>query len=483
MNGTYTQRRTTQRQNYGLGDLVRKIIPKEIAKVARVAAPFVAAVNPALAVPAAIAGGLGAYQQTGKLGRSLGEAGLTYGAGLASPGIGAWGKAGAASANLPGRAMAQKFLYGAPGTFSKTGAIRPGSGVFTKGAKGLLGAGGEFSLKKAWGKGMPGIFAVGTAGALALDKMVGPKKPGETMGSYMARRKKGMEEYLRYYYKNVNPLASEQEVQNFVDLNTEEYENKAQGGRIGKAFGDRPETLGPVTPGKGITAIDTGDFNLSDLGEYTQMYGPEGAGGMTLKEIVKMLVGRGTPLRAAIEMAKKMMMSAKTVGKSVNAGAPDITIGEDSGDIGIEDVMKAWPDTRKVTPLPRPIRDPHPDNNRLPPWTWPREVPPEMEQRLRELFKNRPQAAEGGRIGKYVGGMGLPGIPRMAPDGLEYDMSENGGFQPLGAQEGKDDVKANLAKNEFVFTADAVRGAGDGDIETGAQRMYDTMKRLENRVT
>jgi hypothetical protein len=292
-----------------------------------------------------------------------------------------------------------------------------------------------------------------------------------------------MEEYLRYYYKNVNPLASEQEVQNFVDLNTEEYENKAQGGRIGKAFGDRPETLGPVTPGKGITAIDTGDFNLSDLGEYTQMYGPEGAGGMTLKEIVKMLVGRGTPLRAAIEMAKKMMMSAKTVGKSVNAGAPDITIGEDSGDIGIEDVMKAWPDTRKVTPLPRPIRDPHPDNNRLPPWTWPREVPPEMEQRLRELFKNRPQAAEGGRIGKYVGGMGLPGIPRMAPDGLEYDMSENGGFQPLGAQEGKDDVKANLAKNEFVFTADAVRGAGDGDIETGAQRMYDTMKRLENRVT
>ena len=76
----------------------------------------------------------------------------------------------------------------------------------------------------------------------------------------------------------------------------------------------------------------------------------------------------------------------------------------------------------------------------------------------------------------------IPGTPRMAPDGLEYDMSQNGGFQPLGAQEGKDDVKANLAKNEFVFTADAVRGAGDGDIETGAQRMYDTMKRLEGRV-
>ena len=100
----------------------------------------------------------------------------------------------------------------------------------------------------------------------------------------------------------------------------------------------------------------------------------------------------------------------------------------------------------------------------------------------------RPGSAQGGRIGYRFGPgpvmaqAGLPGIPRMAPDGMEYDMSENGGFQPLGAKEGKDDVKANLAKNEFVFTADAVRGAGGGDIELGAQKMYDTMKKLERRV-
>ena len=95
-------------------------------------------------------------------------------------------------------------------------------------------------------------------------------------------------------------------------------------------------------------------------------------------------------------------------------------------------------------------------------------------------------AAKGGRIGYRFGlgpvAQGLPGIPRMAPDGMEYDMSQNGGFQALGAKEGKDDVKANLAKNEFVFTADAVRGAGNGDIELGAQKMYDTMKNLERRV-
>ena len=32
------------------------------------------------------------------------------------------------------------------------------------------------------------------------------------------------------------------------------------------------------------------------------------------------------------------------------------------------------------------------------------------------------------------------------------------------------------------MTADAVRGAGDGDIEKGAQRMYDTMQKLERRM-
>ena len=81
---------------------------------------------------------------------------------------------------------------------------------------------------------------------------------------------------------------------------------------------------------------------------------------------------------------------------------------------------------------------------------------------------------------------GLPAVPgpmRMARDGPEFDMRQQGGFQPLGGQEGKDDVPAMLAKNEFVMTADAVRAAGGGSIQKGAQRMYDTMKKLERRVS
>jgi len=64
----------------------------------------------------------------------------------------------------------------------------------------------------------------------------------------------------------------------------------------------------------------------------------------------------------------------------------------------------------------------------------------------------------------------------------ERDYRETGGFVPVGIKEKADDVPAMLSKNEFVFTADAVRGAGNGSIERGAQKMYDTMKRLEKRV-
>ena len=64
----------------------------------------------------------------------------------------------------------------------------------------------------------------------------------------------------------------------------------------------------------------------------------------------------------------------------------------------------------------------------------------------------------------------------------ELDYRKTGGFVPIGVKEKADDVPAMLSLNEFVMTADAVRGAGDGSIEKGAQRMYDTMKKLESRV-
>ena len=81
-------------------------------------------------------------------------------------------------------------------------------------------------------------------------------------------------------------------------------------------------------------------------------------------------------------------------------------------------------------------------------------------------------------------GGGIPmGIMRTNQAGvMERDYRDKGGFVPVGVKEKADDVPAMLSKNEFVMTANAVRGAGNGSIEKGAQRMYDTMKKLEGRV-
>ena len=81
---------------------------------------------------------------------------------------------------------------------------------------------------------------------------------------------------------------------------------------------------------------------------------------------------------------------------------------------------------------------------------------------------------------------GLADIPRegyaeggiMDLGGMEKDY-RTGGFVDLGAEERADDVPARLSKNEFVFTADAVRNAGGGDIDKGAEVMQNMMDNLE----
>jgi hypothetical protein len=70
-------------------------------------------------------------------------------------------------------------------------------------------------------------------------------------------------------------------------------------------------------------------------------------------------------------------------------------------------------------------------------------------------------------------------MPLIDMDGKEKDYRETGGFVDMGRMEKADDVPARLSKNEFVFTADAVRNAGDGSVDKGAEVMYNMMKNLE----
>ena len=132
----------------------------------------------------------------------------------------------------------------------------------------------------------------------------------------------------------------------------------------------------------------------------------------------------------------------------------------------------------------------------------------ELEDQLRTNYKNlgytegeidllveqnmREYRAMGGRIGYARGdtaeqnamqASGIMGLPlNQNPAGVtELDLRETGGFiPPVGVKEKADDIPAMLSNNEFVFTADAVRGMGGGDVDKGAERMYAMMKTLEN---
>jgi hypothetical protein len=98
-----------------------------------------------------------------------------------------------------------------------------------------------------------------------------------------------------------------------------------------------------------------------------------------------------------------------------------------------------------------------------------------MEQGLEPMSieEFRDQAMAEGQMASQGGLMNL--------GGREMDL-RGGGFVPMGAKERADDVPARLSKNEFVMTADAVRAAGGGSVQKGADLMYDQMKQLEGQA-
>ena len=100
-----------------------------------------------------------------------------------------------------------------------------------------------------------------------------------------------------------------------------------------------------------------------------------------------------------------------------------------------------------------------------------------LEEGLKNLGKDKRKLnAEGGfqkePVAKKV-------MPLLDMGGMEKDYRADGGFVPIGRMEKADDVPARLSKNEFVFTADAVRNAGGGDVDKGSEVMYNMMKNLE----
>jgi hypothetical protein len=148
-----------------------------------------------------------------------------------------------------------------------------------------------------------------------------------------------------------------------------------------------------------------------------------------------------------------------------SAGLPPVTMqteGQDTQSFGDDEstgMANATPTMQNQMPMRPPMMDPRMQQQM-------------MQQRMNPMMNRGMMSMQQPRIMAQEGGM-------MDMGGMEKDYRNEGGFVPIGGQERADDVPARLSKNEFVFTADAVRNAGGGDIDKGAEIMENMMENLE----
>jgi hypothetical protein len=149
-----------------------------------------------------------------------------------------------------------------------------------------------------------------------------------------------------------------------------------------------------------------------------------------------------------------------------SAGLPPVTMqteGQDTQSFGDDEstgMANATPTMANQMPMRPPMMDPRMQQQMM------------MQQRMNPMMNRGMMSMQQPRIMAQEGGM-------MDMGGMEKDYRNEGGFVPIGEYERKDDVPARLSKNEFVFTADAVRNAGGGDIDKGAEIMENMMENLE----
>jgi hypothetical protein len=301
--------------------------------------------------------------------------------------------------------------------------LQRGMGLFGKEGFGLpqiLSKGKDFfGGEKTFGK-TAAMFGLGGLGAAALQAAgLDTENPNE-----MPRDVESLKGYLRSGYLKLNPGARPEDVDAFVEANTREY--SANGGRIGYADGTSFQRKALEKKGysdmmQNMTPKEISQLYDSVMGTFSRRFQAYGG---------RIGYNEGTDFQKWLEGKQKFEQGQNA-----------------------EQLYKEYLE----------------------------------DKRRQKIAEQKTMAANGGRIGYAFGDVvdqasGIMGLPqRVNQAGVkELDLRDSGGFiPPVGVKEKADDIPAMLSNNEFVFTAESVRNMGNGDVNKGAQRMYDMMKYLE----
>ena len=106
----------------------------------------------------------------------------------------------------------------------------------------------------------------------------------------------------------------------------------------------------------------------------------------------------------------------------------------------------------------------------------------QFDIRQQSLAGLAPQVAAQDALQKRAQTTALAGIGSFQPFIQNAQVAAAAATSPQIAQQFMSPYQQQVIDttlNEFVFTADAVRNAGDGDVDKGAEVMYNMMKNLE----
>ena len=353
---------------------------------------------------------------------------------------------GAVGFGIPGTSFGGMFGKGAFGKILGQAGFQ--SGPLNSSGSGLMGLFGK--AKNAFsGLGLGSKIGLG-GGLLTLGMKLFPQEADEDDDVYK-KRLSNMKPYLTQYMTNLNRgSVNPTNVENFVDVNTREY--SAMGGRIGYARGTDLEAGAP-------SIKYTGNMKKNNMQMASE----------TPEEEFELMMQMELLEKAYEEAKQKGYEGDKQSFMEELRQLKDIQnqtqMADNSGIMQEAPVMAAMGGlmrTNYAMGTKKPID----------------EEDEEDSYRAGVLqAMNRMKAMGGGMMNIPTGNM-----KKNSAGVIERDYRDEGGFVPVGIKEKADDVPAMLSKNEFVMTADAVRGVGDGNIEKGAQRMYNLMKQNEGKV-